>query len=524
MPMPHQPSPLSPAAGRLLAEAGTALGQGRPDDAERALTGVLAMAPESVDARFLLGIACLMRGDGAQAVGLLREAASRRPGDANIQMNLGSALHDTGAVEEALICLRRACELAPEQASAWYNLGKALKLQRRLDEAAQALDKALALDPNHLSARITLADIRTIRGEIAAATREYRHVLQRQPEHASAWHALANLKTESFGPDDARRLEQALRKPGLDADSRIMLGFALFKAREDQGDYAAAFAALRDANALKRQQIRWDAAGEHAYVAALMESFRGPPARPLDASLGQEVILIASLPRSGSTLVEQILATHPDVDGANEINVLKQVIDDESRRRGAAFPGWAAAATAQDWDRLGRDYLARSARWHRGKPRFTDKSLTNWQLTGAALAMLPGARVINCRRDPVETSFACYRQLFSDGAHFSYDIDEMTAHCKDYRQLSRHWLERHPAQVLDFSYEALLKETELQVRRLLDFCGLGFDPACLSPHRTRREVHSTASAAQVRQPLRADTSRTGHYAAQLTALRSCFES
>ena len=522
--MPHHSPPLSPAASRLIAEAGTALAQGRLDDAERALTSVLAMAPESVDAMFLLGIACLMRGDGARAVELLREAASRRPGDANIQMNLGSALHDTGAVDEALACLRRACELAPGQASAWYNLGKALKLQRRLDEAAQALGKALLLDASHISARITLADIHTIRGGIAAATREYRHVLQRQPEYAAAWHALANLKTEPFSAADARRLEQALRKPGLDADSRILLGFALFKAREDQGDYAAAFAALREANALKRRQVRWDAAGEHAYVTALMASFRDPPAQPLDPSLGQEVILVASLPRSGSTLVEQILATHPDVDGANEVNVLKQVIDDESRRRGAAFPGWVAAAIAQDWGRLGRDYLARTAHWRQGKPRFTDKSLTNWQLAGAALAMLPGARVVNCHRDPVETSFACYRQLFSDGAHFSYDLDEMAAHCKDYQQLSRHWLERHPAQVLDFSYEALLKETELQVRRLLDFCGLGFDPACLSPHRTQREVHSTASAAQVRQPLRADTSRTGHYAAQLAALRSRFES
>ncbi|MEW9624362.1 tetratricopeptide repeat-containing sulfotransferase family protein [Rhodanobacter geophilus] len=522
--MSHPPSPPSPTVRRLLAEAGTALSQRRPDDAERALTSLLALAPDNVDARYLLGIACLMRGDSAQAVGFLRAAAHQRPGDANIQTNLGSALHDAGAVEEALVCLRRACELAPGQASAWYNLGKALKLQRRLDEAEHALGQALALDANHLSARITLADIHTIRGGIAAAAREYRNVLQRQPEYAAAWHALANLKTEPFGPGDVRRLQQALRKPGLDAESRILLGFALFKALEDQGDQAAAFEALREANTLKRRQVRWDAAGEHAHVAALMESFRDPPARPLDASLGQEVILIASLPRSGSTLVEQILATHPDVDGANETDLLEQIIDEESRRRGMAFPGWVATASPQDWDRLGRDYLVRAAHWRRGKPRFTDKSLTNWQLTGAALAMLPGARVVNCHRDPVETCFACYRQLFSGGAHFSYDLDEMAAHCKDYQRLTRYWLERHPARVLDFSYEALLKETELQVRRLLDFCGLGFDPACLAPHRTHREVHSTASAAQVRQPLRADTSRAGHYAAQLATLRSRFES
>jgi len=522
--MPHQPSLLSPAASRLLAEAGTALSQRRPDDAERALTSVLALAPTNVDARFLLGVACLMRGNSAQAADFLREAAHQRPGDANIQMNLGSALYDTGAVEEALICLRRACELSPGQVSAWYNLGKALKLQRRLDEAEHALNRALALDTNHLSARVTLADIHTIRGGIAAAAHEYRNVLQRQPEHAAAWHALANLKTEPFSPGDASRLQQVLRKPGLDTESRIALGFTLFKALEDQGDYTSAFEALREANTLKRHQIRWDAADEHAYVAALMESFRDPPAEPLDSSLGQEVILIASLPRSGSTLVEQILATHPDVDGANEINVLKQVIDDESRRRSVTFPGWVATATPQDWNRLGHDYLERTAHWRQHKPRFTDKSLTNWQLTGAALAMLPGARVVNCHRDPVETCFACYRQLFSGGAYFSYDLDEMAAHYKDYQQLSRRWLEHYPARVLDFSYEALLKETEPQVRHLLDFCELPFDPACLSPHRTHREVHSTASAAQVRQPLRTDTSRSGHYTAQLAMLRSHFES
>jgi Flp pilus assembly protein TadD len=519
LPMSSHTAPSSPAIRKLLADAGKALNQGRPDLAEQTLQRVLAEAPTLVNAQVLYGIACLMRGDSVKATEFLRKAALQRPDDAAIQMSLGSALHDSGATEEALTHLRRACDLAPEQASSWYNLGKALKQQSRLDDAGKALRSALSLDDRHILARICLADICTMQGNIAQAVAEYRRVLRQQPSQAEAWHALANLKTEPLSQEDVNQIRHAMRNPDINPETRIALGFSLFKALEDQHDYAGAFEALRDANADKRRLVTWDAAAEQARADAIMAAFRLPLPPPLDPTQGQEVVLIVSLPRSGSTLVEHILASHPQVEGANEIPDLPQVIEEESRRRGQAFPLWVTAATAQDWSRLGQDYLARTTRWRERRPCFTDKGLLNWPLVGAALAMLPGAKIINCHRDPLETSFACYRQLFRHGMHFSYDFDDMAAHYQDYRRLSDYWQTRYPGQVLDFSYEALLRQPELQIRQLLAFCQLSFDPACLAPHQTKREVLSTASAAQVRQPIRSGAAHSAPYLDLLQPLR-----
>jgi tetratricopeptide (TPR) repeat protein len=511
---------LSPSARRFLDEAGKALGKGQPDMAERALVSVLALAPKSAEAHMLLGIALQMQGDHVRAIDALNRAHALRPDDAATLMYLGISLFEKGATNEALASFQRTCELAPGMASAWYNLGKALKVQLRRAEACDAFEHVLQLDHGHVLARTSLADTQISLGDIPAAVVNYREVLRRQPGHPDAWYALANLKTEPLGDKDVALLQQAFRKPGTSTDARIALGFALAKALEDQQAYAASFDVLREANALKRRQLSWNAVQERARVDAIMTVFAQPMPEPVDPSLGEEVIFIASVPRSGSTLLEQILASHPLVEGADEITDLPQLIDEESKRRGQPFPQWAASATAEDWARLGRDYLARTARWRQERPRFTDKNMLNWQYVGAALAMLPGARVINCHRDPVETCFACYRQLFSNGSHFSYDLEDMASYYQDFARLSRHWLQHYPERVLDFSYEALLADPETRTRQLLDFCGLPFDPACLDFHQTSRLVLSTASAAQVRQPLRKDTARSMHYEAQLAPLRA----
>jgi len=511
---------LSPSARRFLEEAGKALSRGQPDVAERSLVSALALAPKSAEVHMLLGVVSQIQGDHAKAAEALNHALTLRPDDAATLMYLGISLFESGAIEQALASFQRACELAPGMASAWYNLGKALKVQLRRVEACSAMEHVLKLDPGHILARTSLADTQIGLGDIPAAVANYRDVLRRQPEHADAWYALANLKTEPLSDKDVTLLQRAFRKPGLSANAKISLGFALAKALEDQQSYAASFDILREANALKRRQVQWDAAEERSRVDAIMAAFAQPMPEPIDPTLGEEVIFIASLPRSGSTLIEQILASHPLVEGADEITDLPQVIEDESKRRGQPFPQWVASATAEDWARLGRDYLARTARWRAHRPYFTDKNLLNWEHAGAALAMLPGARVVNCHRDPVETCFACYRQLFSNGSHFSYDLDDMASYYLDFARLSRYWLLHRPAQVLDFSYEALLADPEIQTRQLLDFCGLHFDPACLDFHKTSRIVLSTASAAQVRQPLRKDTARSMHYETQLAPLRA----
>lgn len=512
-------SPLSPAAARLLAKAREEWRQRQFDDAERSIIQVLALAPNDADAIRMLGVAAQHRGDHARAIDCFQRVLATWPGDADLHVGLGIALHEQGRIDEAMVHLRRACELAPASASAWFNLGEALWRQARAEEAITVLQRVLGLAPSHIPARLSLAKAQASLGQVDAAISGFRDVLRLDPGNAEGWFGLSNLNTVRFDAADAARLRQALARTDLSPRHHELLGFTLAKALEDQGDYAQAFDTFTLANASRRKRVRWDAAGEHRRVEAIQRIFANDMSPPLDPSLGREAILIVSVPRSGSTLVEQILASHPEVEGANEIKDMPQVIDAETRRRRSAFPLWAPDASAQDWHRLGSDYLARTAQWRRSKPRFTDKSLVTWYLVGAALAMLPAARVVVVRRDPVETCLACFRQCFTEQSGFTCDLDEMADYCIDFLRLTRFWIDRYPGRVLDLEYESLVAEPEPVTRRLLDFCGLPFDAACLDFHKTSRAVLSAPSAAQVRQPMRNDTARSARYGDKLDRLR-----
>jgi len=487
--------------------------------AEHSLSNVLALAPNDLTAIRMLGMAVQRLGDHARAIDCFRRVLAAYPDDADIHVCLGIALHERGETDDAVKHLRHACELAPRSASAWFNLGEALVQQVHTIDAVAALRRALELDPAHVSARLSLAKAQASLGEVDAAIAGFREVLRRDPGNAEGWFGLSNLNTVRFDAADAASLQSALARPNLSPRDRELLGFTYAKALENQGDYAQAFEAFRTANASRRRRVKWDAAGERKRVDEIQRVFANATPPPLDDRLGAEVILIVSIPRSGSTLVEQILASHPQVEGANEIKDMTEVIDAETQRCNSAYPLWAADATAEDWQRLGREYLARTARWRQSKPRFTDKSLVSWYLVGPALAMLPAARVVIIRRDPVETCLACFRQLFSERSAFACDLDELADYCIDFLRLTHFWREKFPDRVLDLQYENLQAEPDTQIRRLLDFCDLPFDAACLEFHKTPRAVLSAPSAAQVRQPLRRDTARSARYGDKLDSLR-----
>lgn len=512
--------PLSPVATRLWARACKEWEQQQFEAAEQSLTNVLALAPDNMDAIRMLAAAAQRRGDHVRAIDCFRRALAMSPEDFALRIGLGIALYEHGEADESLTHLRRACDLAPASSSAWFNLGKALEKEAHPEEGLAAFRRALELAPSHTSARLSLARAQASLGQVEAAVAEFRETLRRDPGNAEAWFGLSNLNTVRFNAADTAYLQRAFAREDLSTHDRELLGSAFAKALESQGDYAQAFEVFGLVKASQRAQVNGDAAGERDRVEAILRTFaKAAPPPPLDARLGHEVILIISLPRSGSTLVEQILASHPDVEGANEINDMRDVIDAETRRRGLAFPSWAPDATAEDWHRLGAEYLTRTARWRNIKPRFTDKNLLNWYLVGAAAMMLPAARVVIVRRDPVETCLACYRQYFTGIAGFACDLGDMADYCANFLQLTRFWLDKFPTRVFDLQYEALVAEPDAVIPRLLSFCGLPFDPACLAFHKTPRAVLSAPSAAQVRQPLRRDTARSAFYGDKLDDLR-----
>ena len=505
------------AAQQVVATA-QALGMGRADQAEAQLRPVLARHSDHPEVLRLHAGILSLRGDHASATAAMRRAIELRPDDPLYQNTLGSVLGATGDFDGAIAALRRACELQPDLAIAWYNLGVMLTRSVRNDEAAEALKRAVALAPDNMDARALLGDLLRMQGDATASALEYRKVLSERPFSGMAWWGLADLRTDAFKPGDIERMQAALRNDRTNDDDRIATSFALAKALDTEKRYAESLDVLNRANAIARLRERWNAQAFSAMVDAINNAFAPPPSPATDTSLGREALFVVGMPRSGTTLVEQILASHSQVAGAGELPDLSLVIAEESRRRGRSFPRWVAAAQPADWQRLGERYLARTARWRTQRPMFTDKFPGNWVHIGAIRAMLPGARVIVCRRDPLETCFSCYRQLLPQGNEWSRTPEDLASFWRDFDRSADRWSSSHPTGVYQHSYEGLVAEPERAVRSLLDFCGLPFEDACLHFHETSREVRSP-SATQVREPLRGDTAHAQRYGDLLDTLR-----
>lgn len=503
----------------MLATASRAMASQKLASAESTLKRLLSVAPQSAEGHRLMGVVQLMRSRPHNAVGHLHQSIELNPDDVNTHMNLGSALFECGETSSGLASMRRACEMAPDVAVTWYNLGRALHIAREPLQARTVLERSMALDPAHIMSRMTLANVQNSLGEIPQAATLYRQVLKLTPDHARAWFELCNLKTTRLDDTEIHQIKALLQRPHLALVDQVWLGFALAKALEDKCEFGASFQALQTANVIKRRFAPWDVQAERNRIEGIIRAFDHPLPDAINPALGSEIIFISCLPRSGSTLVEHILASHSMVEGANELPDLQMVISSESDRRRQLLTQWAPLATPEDWHRLGLDYLQRTKLWRKNKPYSTDKSLNNWSLIGPALAMLPGARVVNTLRDPLETCFACYRQLFSDGAAFSYDFESLAHYYAGYARICRFWRNRFPDQWRDHVYEDMLANPEQEIRKLLVFCKLLFEQNCLEFHNTSRVVRSTASSAQVRQPLQLDTARALRYGTWLDPLR-----
>ena len=509
---------LPPAGVQRMHEAMQAIRRGDADAVLRLTGEVLVLAPEHPEALRLAGIAHAASGRHELARDVLQRSHEQRPDDALVLIDLGNAQQRCGDANAARASWHKAGELAPQHPMPWYNLGRGLQLEGHTADAIAMLSRAAELAPDFMPARILLADALVHAGRFDDADAHYREALWRNPACGDAWRGLANMKVRPLSPEDREQLALNHGRADIGEPDRVAMGYALGKVCEDHGRHDEAFAALQSANGRLHDQATWDAPGFSARVDAIIAATAQLP-EPVDPSLGSEVIFIAGMPRSGSTLFEQILAAHPQVEGASELPDLGNVLDEESARRGLPFPGWIADADAGDWQRLGRDYLERTARWREQRPRFTDKMPENWLHAGVLRAMLPAATILETRRDPLETAWSCYKQHFYRLPHFSCDFDDIAAFMHDCQRAMAAWRERDPRHVHLQSYEALQRHPDAAIRALLDACGLAFDPTCLAFHATQRSVR-TPSATQVRQPLQTDTSRTSGYGALLDPLRA----
>jgi tetratricopeptide (TPR) repeat protein len=458
-------------AMRLLARIGIA--RKVFDDAELLLTAVLELAPEYRAARKEYAEVLIELHKYPEAC---RELERLLEGDPDNRSQY-QGLHATASVglgehERAVASYRDLLQGTPEDADLHLSIAHALKTLGRSDEAIESYRRAAACRPNF----------------------------------GDAYWSLANLKTYRFTDEELMRLSSAQTDPAVGLIDRFHLCFALGKALEDQGRYAESFRYYEMGNALKRTQSKYhpdivENNTRRQIEVCTVEFFAS---RGGWGAQNPDPILIVGLPRSGSTLIEQILASHSKVEGTQELANIQQIVGTLRGREpdvsNPRYPKILAELSAGDFLKLGEKYLADTRAYRTNKPYFIDKMPNNFRHLGLVRLMLPRAKIIDARREPIACCFSNLKQLFAQGQEFTYGIDDIARYYRSYLELMRHWDRVLPGWVLRVHHEDVVDDLPGNVRRILDFCGLEFEPRCLEFHKTVRSVR-TASSEQVRQPI-----------------------
>lgn len=511
---------LSPQLFGLIQRAGDALAANDLPVAQQTLKQALAMAPGQPDVLRLYGLLLAQVGNHDAAIVNFEAALKGAPDDAVTFWQFARTCEDAGRVDEALHLRRRAIERLPQSPLAWEDLGEHLFAYVDAKAAIAPLERAAQLAPRFAPGLLKLGSAYTACGRSGDGARLIRQAIGTDPSFVPAWLALVDIKTVALTEAEMEQMRGlAAETSPLLPGERIALQFALALVCEQEGSYAEAWHRLVEANALRKRELPpWDDDRFRKQESQTNSVFSRAHAHATNPQLGREVIFIVGLPRSGTTLVEQILSSHPEVEGAGELAALPQVLTEESTRRQQRYPEWVPDAALQDWERLGERYLELTRSFRGNRSRSTDKLPSNWRALGAIRAMLPGARIVICRRDPLENCWSCFKQYFPKGWEFTNDIGQLGLFWQAFDQAATQWARRDPGSVREQIYEVLTENTDAEIHALLDFCNLPFNAACLRPHESHRSVH-TLSAAQVREPVYRHRSVGANYGTLLDPLR-----
>ena len=443
-------------------------------------------------------------------------------------------------LDDAETLLEAVLKLAPDYRAARYDYACVLLERHLYKRACEETEKLLALEPDYLDYRalyasasvglgehdraimlyqkllhempdaadlhLSLAHSLKTQGKQAEAIEAYRAATAARPNFGDAYWSLANLKTYRFTDDEIARMREEEAAHATPVVDRYHLCFALGKAFEDRGDYAASWRYYSQGNALKRSESRYrpeiieiNARKQAAVCTREFFASRGGvgTAQP-------DPIFIVGLPRAGSTLIEQILASHSQVEGTHELGEIPRMVLDLQGRDldldNPRYPGVLAKLAPEDFLKLGEKYLSDTRIYRSGKPYFIDKMPNNFRHIGLIHLMLPNAKIIDARREPLACCFSNVKQLFATGQEFTYSVEDIARYYRSYLELMQHWDEVLPGRVLRVHHEDVVDDLESNVRRILDFCGLPFEASCLEFYKTARSVR-TASSEQVRQPI-----------------------
>ncbi|WP_404407565.1 sulfotransferase [Pseudidiomarina marina] len=480
--------------------------------------------------------------DGKLAVAekLCRQWLMNQPTDVNAIRLLADIGIRLGRFGDAQNLLERALELAPDYHLARFNYATALSRQTQYEKAIKEINHLIKHDgekPNYLMLKASTLvrldhypeairiyeqlvahnspqpklylsyghALKTV-GRTDEAIAAYRHAIKLAPTLGEAYWSLANLKTKPLTDAEVDALEQALKQPRLTPEDAAQLSFALGKALDDRGEIDKAFKHYSEGNEVRRRLVQYSADEHQQRTEETMRTFTAEffETRQGDGHDDDAPIFIVGLPRAGSTLVEQILASHSQVEGTHELpNIINMARRLGGKKRPAdpsRYPEILTELSAEELQKLGQEYIEQTQRYRSGKPYFIDKMPNNFEHIGLIHAMLPNAKIIDARRHPVACCLSGFRQYFARGQRFSYSLSDIGRYYRDYVALMDHFDTVLPNRVYRVQYENMVNDTEMEVRRLLDYCGLPFEEQCLAFYKNKRAV-KTASSEQVRQPI-----------------------
>lgn len=554
----------TPDTNSLLA-AQKAHGAGDFQTAERLYRQALAQQPNNFEALNLLGVVRAQQGQYQEAKLLIAKAVALNPQHVGALSNLGNVLSELGQPVEAVESLRRALALRPDYMDAVYNLGNALSKARRYEEALESYRDVLRRRPDHTAAEFALGEALRQLGRHEEALTVLQRVLDRDPRNSDAQNRRGVILRELGRPEDALQafdasialdptqtepylalvslkgvavndprvgaMEKLAGRNDLLPDRRSLLLFALAQAYERAGRHEESFRHLLEANRLRRSQVSYDERPARRRFARIRQIFTPEllAAKGGHGAAADLPIFVLGFPRSGTTLVEQILASHPAVHGAGELGFMGELAAGMKARDNLYFPECLPYLAGEELRRCGEAYVdrlrplapevARTTDKTPDAARITDKMPDNYMFVGLIHLILPKARIIHLRRDPLDTCLSCFSQHFANEINYSYDLTELGRYHRMYLDLMEHWRRVLPAgAMLEVPYESVVEDIETQARRILEYCGLPWDPRCITFHETHRPVR-TASVDQVRRPIyRSSLQRWRPYESQLGPL------
>ena len=482
------------------------IAQGKILKAEDLCRQFLQKVPHHVEAMRLLADIGMRFGVLEDAEFLLAAARKIEPGNVRVHIDYIQALRKRQKFADALEQARLLLATAPQNPQ-FQSLFAIESMQTGdYETALETFDQVLARLPGDPGTLTSKGHAYKTSGRYDEAVAAYRSALEGHPRHGEAWYALSNLKVYSFDDEEIRRMLALEEDEYLSHADRLHLGFALGKAYEDRGDFERSFHYYEQGNRLKKAQSAYDpermaedlAAQREVCTAGLFAGREGcghPAPDP---------IFVVGLPRAGSTLLEQILSSHSQVDGTLELpNILSLSQQLRRRSRDGESPGYPQilqTLPGEELEAFGRQYIEDTRIHRQGAPFFIDKMPNNFRHIGLIQLILPNAKIIDARRHPMACGFSAWKQLFAEGQEFSYDLEWLGRYYRDYVELMDHWDDVLPGKVLRVQYETVVDDLEGQVRRILAHCGLEFEEGCVEYHRTERSVR-TPSSEQVRQPI-----------------------